>query len=69
MKIAVNTPSRKTNNQASFCGSRRGLLLNNMEVEAAMELQQYLDEIGVHQVRIVYAVWNLSLHLVQPRFA
>jgi hypothetical protein len=35
MKTAVKTPSRKTNNQASFGGS---LLKNNMEVEAAMEL-------------------------------
>jgi hypothetical protein len=35
MKTAVKTPSRKTNNQASFGGS---LLKNKMEVEAAMEL-------------------------------
>jgi hypothetical protein len=49
MKTAVKTPSRKTNNQASFCGS---LLKNNlnMEVEAAMELQWHLDETGVHRV-------------------
>ena len=37
MKTAVKT--RKTNNQASFGGS---LLKNNMEVEAAMELQQVM---------------------------
>jgi hypothetical protein len=36
--------SRKTNNQASFGGS---LLKNNMEVEAAMEMQRHLDETGV----------------------
>jgi hypothetical protein len=44
MKTAVKTPSRKTNNQASFGGS---LLKNNMEVEAAMEMQRHLDETGV----------------------
>ncbi len=48
MKTAVETPARKTNNQASFGGS---LLKNNMEVEAAMEMQWHLDETG------------LSLHL------
>ena len=47
MKTAVKTPSRKTNNQASFGGS---LLKNNMEVEAAMEMQRHLDETGVHIV-------------------
>jgi hypothetical protein len=49
----VKTPSRKTNNHwhASFGGS---LLKNNMEVEAAMELQRYLDETSVHQVRTIY---------------
>ncbi len=47
MKTAVKIPSKKTNNQASF---RVGgsLLKNNMEVEAAMELQQHLDETGEH---------------------
>jgi hypothetical protein len=45
MKSAIKIPSRKTNNQASFGGS---LLKNNMEVEAAMELQRHLDETGVH---------------------
>jgi len=35
---------KKTNNQASFGGS---LLKNNMEVEAAMEMQRHLDETGV----------------------
>ncbi len=40
MKSAVKTPARnlKTNNQASFGGS---ILKNNMEVEAAMELQRH----------------------------
>ena len=28
---------------------------NNMEVEAAMELQRHLDETGVHQVHTIYA--------------
>ena len=52
MKTAVKTPARKTNNQASFGGS---ILKNNMEVEAAMELQRHLDETGVHQVHTIYA--------------
>jgi hypothetical protein len=52
MKTAVKTPLRKTNSQASFGGS---LLKNNMEVEAAMELQRHLDETGVHRVRTIYA--------------
>ena len=52
MKSAVKTPARKTNNQASFGGS---ILKNNMEVEAAMELQLHLDETGVHQVHTIYA--------------
>ncbi len=41
MKSAVKTKAKKTNNQASFGGS---LLKNNMEVEAAMEMQRHLDE-------------------------
>ena len=45
-------PARKTNNQASFGGS---ILKNNMEAEAAMELQRHLDETGVHQVHTIYA--------------
>ena len=45
MKTAVKVPSKKTNNQASFGGS---ILKNNMEVEAAMELQRHLNESGVH---------------------
>jgi hypothetical protein len=61
----VKTPSRKTNNQASFGGS---LLKNNMEVEA-MELQRNLDETGVHRVRTIYAWVFLGLHQVRPRFA
>ena len=44
MKTAVKTPARKTNNQASFGDS---LLKNNMEVEAAMEMQLHLDETGL----------------------
>jgi hypothetical protein len=51
MKSAIKIPSRKTNNQASFGGS---LLKNNMEVEAAMELQRHLDETGVHRVCTIY---------------
>jgi hypothetical protein len=51
MKTAVKVPSKKTNNQASFGGS---ILKNNMEVEAAMELQRHLDESGVHQVYTIY---------------
>ncbi len=38
---SVKTPARKTNNQASICGS---LLKNNMDVEVAMEMQRHLDE-------------------------
>jgi len=37
---------------AEFGGSS---LKNNMEVEAAMELQRHLDETGVHQVHTIYA--------------
>jgi hypothetical protein len=51
METAVKTPSRKTNNQASFGGS---LLKNNMEVEAAMELLRHLDEAGVHRISTIY---------------
>jgi hypothetical protein len=51
MKSAIKIPSRKTNNQASFGSS---LLKNNMEVEAAMELQRHLDETGVHRVCTIY---------------
>ena len=40
MKTAVKTKARKTNNQASFCGS---ILKANMEVEAAVELAHDLD--------------------------
>jgi hypothetical protein len=47
MKSAVKTKAKKTNNQAMFGGS---LLQNNMEVEAAMEMQRHLDETGVLQV-------------------
>ncbi len=38
--------------QAEFGGS---ILKNNMEVEAAMELQRHLDKTGVHQVHTTYA--------------
>ena len=51
MKSAVKTKAKKTNNQASFGGS---LLKNNMEVEAAMEMQRHLDETGVHIVCTIY---------------
>ena len=52
-RSAVKTKAKKTNNpgQASFGGS---LLKNNMEVEAAMEIQQHLDETGVHIVCTIY---------------
>ncbi len=46
MMSAVKTKAKKTNKQASFGGS---LLKNNMEVEAAMEMQRHLDETGVHR--------------------
>jgi hypothetical protein len=52
MKTAVKTPSRKTDNQASFGSS---LLKNNMEVEAVMELQLQLDETNAHRVCTIYA--------------
>jgi hypothetical protein len=45
MKTAVKTKARKTNNQASFCGS---ILKANMEVEAAVELAHELDATGMH---------------------
>ena len=49
MKSAVKIPSRKTNNQPEASESFGGSLLkNNMEVEAAMELQRHLDETGAH---------------------
>jgi hypothetical protein len=57
MKMAVKTPSRKTNNQASLGGS---LLKNNMEVEAAMELQRHLDETSVHRVCYFYVCWLIG---------
>ena len=66
MKTAVKTPSRKTNNQASFGGS---LLKNNMEVEAAMEMQRHLDETGVHRVYTVYVGGFCGLHHVRLKFA
>ena len=53
MKLAVKTKAKKTNNQASFCGS---LLKNNMEVEAAMEMQRHLDETGVQEVCTNYVL-------------
>ena len=67
MKSAVKTPARKTNNQASFSGS---ILKNNMEVEAAMELQRHLDETGVHQVhtRPFMLEGFLGLHHVRLGF-
>jgi hypothetical protein len=66
------TPSRnlKTNNQDSFGGS---LLKNNMEVEAAMELQRHpaacLDETGGHRVCTVYVGGFFGLHHVRLKIA
>jgi hypothetical protein len=55
MKTTVKTPSRKTNSQALF---GRSLLKNNMEVEAAMEMQQHLDETGLSLHHLwLKAVW------------
>ena len=51
-KSTVKTKERKTNNHASFGSS---LLQNNMEVEAAIELAQHLDETGSRQVRTGFA--------------
>jgi hypothetical protein len=51
MKSAIKIPSRKTNKQASFGGS---LLKNNMDSEAAMELQRHLDETGALRVCTIY---------------
>jgi hypothetical protein len=69
MKTAVDTPSRKTNNQASFGGS---LLKNNMEVEAAMEMQWHpsLDETGLSMHHLwLRTVWGCpvwpGLHSLQ----
>ncbi len=49
--VKTKAKTRKSNNhwQASFGGS---LLTskNNMEVEAAIEMQRHLDETGVHIV-------------------
>jgi hypothetical protein len=56
----------KINNQASFGGS---LLKNNMEVEAAMELQLHLDETGAHRVCTVYVGGFLGSHHVWLKFA
>jgi hypothetical protein len=49
--VKTKAKTRATNNQASFGGS---LLKNNMEVEAAMEMQLHLDETGVHIVCTIY---------------
>jgi hypothetical protein len=59
MKSAVKTKTKKTDNhwQASLAGSFGGSLLkNNMEVEAAMEMQRHLDETvtGVHRACTIY---------------
>ena len=66
MKSAVKVPSKKTNNQASFGGS---ILKNNMEVEAAMELQRHLDESGVHQVYTIYVGMTSRFAPGLPKFA
>ena len=55
MKSAVKTKAKKTNNQASFGGS---ILKNNMEVEAAMEMQRHLDQTSVHPVCFIYVFKN-----------
>ncbi len=68
MKSAVKTKAKKTNNQALFGGSLLNLK-NNMEVEAAMEMQWHLDETSVHIVCTIYACQILGLHQVCPRFA
>jgi hypothetical protein len=47
MKSANRILARKTNNQASFCGST---LKNIMEMEAEMQLLLHLDETGLHKV-------------------
>ena len=51
--VKTKAKTRKTNNLASesFGGS---LLKNNMELEAAMEMQRHLDETGVHIVCTIY---------------
>jgi hypothetical protein len=41
---AVKIQLKKTNNHASFGGS---LLKNNMDVEAAVEMQRHLEETGL----------------------
>jgi hypothetical protein len=41
---------------ATFGGS---FLKNNMEVEAAMEMQRHLDETGVHRV-CTNKIWEMS---------
>ena len=61
--VTETRPGIMMNNQASesesFGGSLRVLLRvrlvkNNMEVEAAMELQRHLDETGAHRVCTIY---------------
>ena len=72
MKTAVKTSAQKTNNQASFGGS---ILKNNMEVEAAMELQRHLGSapsshylcLRVFWVCIMFDSGFLGLHHVQLR--
>ncbi len=66
IRTAVKVPSKKTNNRASFGGS---ILKNNMEVEAAMELQRHLDESGVLQVYTIYVGGILGFKPGLPKFA
>jgi hypothetical protein len=66
IKTAVKIPSKKINNQASFGGS---LLKNNIEVEAAMELQRHLDETGCTEFAPFMDEDFFSLHHVRLRFA
>jgi hypothetical protein len=70
LKTAVKTLSLKTNNHALFGGS---LLKNNMEVEAAMELQRHLDETWTKPVCTEFApfmsISSLGLHRVRLGFA
>ena len=59
MKEAVKKPSKKTNNHASFGGS---LPKNNMDVEAAKEMQRHLDKKGLslHHLCMSY-VWVCTM--------
>jgi hypothetical protein len=64
MKTAVKTKTKKTNNQASFGGS---ILKANMDsqVEAAIQLEHYLDETGMPCVCIGVGLLGVLLDLPQ----